>query len=581
LQNEKDCSGVDESHAAVETFYSQRNDKMEENVNVIRNKLYTEKEISDSKEMGRKLISINKALAPYRTVIGTIMQSAFDASFLPMEESDEAISEILQKLAIFESERNNDFSDNTKMCQNAYVMARAYRYNWIEQGNDSKPRIRSKVLNPFAVYFDPDSADVIARQDAEFVDVVHWLSYNELIEAFPDAEGKIDATSKEDRNLTDYYETYDKSANRLHETMDEINGKFKVIERYYRVRAQGQEQLYLAVWAPNRLTDNSFLYNGPYHVQPIDADTKKAMFPIVELVTDNIMGESDGFVEFLKDPVKIISLLFTQLLEAAKHSGTGYEVDRSKYANDEEADRAMKYGAFANQRYEMKENQAGNGMRPVQALQTPQPNINALANATQFIDEISSAPKALQGVSESASTPASLNAQRIEQASTQLAMFLGFYKQYLKQTLKLRYAYWRESYSQEMTFRITAPEGGQEFVTMNQLVPQMGYNNLPTGEVQKLNDISAAEFDVVISDSYRSPTYAMKMTGIINDLLQNPAIAQNPNIAPLLVDELFRLSDAPQELKQKFKQQMEMQAMQQQAMMQTQQPQTPPMAGVA
>jgi len=580
LQNEKDCSKVNESHAAVEQFYSSRNDRMEENVNIIRNKLYTEKEIKTYKDMRRQPISINKALAPFRTVIGTIMQSAFDASFLPMEESDETISEILQKLAIFESERNNDFSDNTQMCQNAYVMARAYRLNWLEQGNDAKPRIRSKVLNPFAVYFDPDSTDVIARQDAEFVDVVHWLSYNELLEAFPESESKIDSNKKEDRNFTTDYESYDKSANRMHEIMSEINGKFKIIERYYKVRSHGQEQLYLAVWAPDLLSDDSFLYNGPYHVQPIDADTKKVMFPITELVTDNIMGESDGFVEFLKDPVKVISVLFTQLLEAAKHSGTGYEIDPDAYATPEEADRAIQFGAFANQRYKMKEGKAGQGMHPIQSLPTAQPNITALANATQFIDELSSAPKALQGVSESASTPASLNAQRIEQASTQLAVFLGFYKQYLKQTLKLRYAYWRESYDQEMTFRVTMPEGGQEFVTMNQLVPQMGWNDMPTGEVQKLNDISTAEYDIVISDSYRSPTYAMKMTGIINDLLQNPAIAQNPNIAPLLTEELLRLSNAPPELKQKFKQQMEMQAMQQQAMMQMQ-PQTQPMTGAA
>ena len=581
LQNEKDCGKVDDSHAAVEQFYTSRNNKMEENVNIIRNKLYTDAELSANKEMGRTPISIAKPLAPFRTVMGTIASSRFSASFLPVEKSDEQMSELLGKLATFEEERNDDFSENAQMCQNAYIMGRAYRKSWVEQGNGIKPRIQSMVLNPFAVYFDPDSTDVITRKDAEFVDVVHWLSYNELIEAFPEAEAKIDSEDKKDRNFTDYFEIYDKSTNRQHENgTTELNGKFKVIERYYKVREHSQEQLYLAVWAPDLLTDDSFLYNGPYHSQPIDPDTRKIMFPITELVVDNIMGESDGFVEFLKDPVKIVSVLFTQLLEAAKHSGTGYEVDRSKYANDEEADRAIKFGAFANQRYEMKENMAGKGMHPIQSLQTPQPNINALGYAEKFLEENSSAPPALRGQQESATTSGKLNEQRIEQASIQLSTLMSFLKRHLKELLKLRYAYWRESYDQEITFRITAPNGGNpEFVTMNQLVPQIGWDGLPTGGIEKINDISAAEYDVVISDSIHTPTHAEKMIGVINDLLRNPAITQNPEIAPILTMELLDLSNISPDVKQKVNQRIEMQSMQQQAMMQ--QPQTPPMAGVA
>ena len=575
LHNAKDSRRANESHMAVALFYIERNNKMEENTNVLRNKLYTEEELAVHKLMRKQPISINKALAPFRTVIGTVMQSGFDSSFLPFEESDEQLAEILQKLAVFESERNDDFNQNSQMCQSAYVTGRSYRLHWVEQGPGTQPKIKSKVLNPFAVYFDPDSIDIIRRSDAEFVDIVHWLSYEEIIRAFPESEAKIPDTAKKDRNFQDYYQNYDKSANRMHESLNELNGKYKVIERYYRVRrnaADSQEELWLAVWASDLLPDCSFFYNGPYHVQPTDPDTGKIIFPVIELVSDNMLGESDGFIEFLKDPVKIVSVLFTQLLEAAKHSGTGYLMNPEAFKTPEEADRAKKFGAFANQRYEIKPEGANTAMIPIQSLNASQPNVQALQNATTFIDELSSAPKALQGVSESASTPAALNAQRIEQASTQLTIFLNFYKQYLKHTLKLRYAYWRECYTSEMTIRITAPEGGrQQAVTINQLVPQTGWDGMPTGEVQKVNDISAAEFDIVISDSYRSPTYRTKMSMVINELLQNPAIAQNPNIAPLLVDELFRLSDAPYELKEKLKQNMEAQAQQQMQMQQMQQ----------
>jgi len=585
LQNAKDSRRVSESHAAAVEFYRPRNEKMEANTNVLRNRLYTADELKAYEEQHRQPVSINKALAPFRTVIGTIMQSGFDSSFLPFDESDEPLAEILQKLAVFESERNDDFNQNSQMCQAAYVMGRSYRLHWVEQGFGKQPKIKSKVLNPYAVYFDPDSIDVVARADAEFVDVVHWLSYNEIVRAFPESAAKISHADKKERNFLDEYERYDKSTNRKHEDLDELNGKYKVVERYYRVcrntpGAPPREELWLAVWAPGLLTDDSFLYNGIYHVQPADPDSGKIIFPVAELVSDNLLGESDGFVEFLKDPIKIVSVLFTQMLEAAKHSGTGYEMDPTAYATPEEAERAKKYGAYSNQRYEMKEGHAGRGMAPIQGLAVPQPNMAAMQNATAFIDELSSAPKALQGISENSSTPAALNAQRIEQASTQLSIFLNHYKQYLRHTLKLRYAYWRESYTEQMTFRITSPEGGSERMTVNELVPETGWDGMPTGEVRKINDISAAEFDIVISDSYRSPTYRAKMSAVISELLKNPAIAQNPNMAMLLVGELFNLSDISHETKEKLKQ-MEAQTQQQQMAQPPQTEQMQQMQGAA
>jgi hypothetical protein len=427
------------------------------------------------------------------------------------------------------------------------------------------------VLNPFAVYFDPDSVDVISRMDAQFVDVVHWLSADEIIKAFPASKENITAEIK-DRNLTSIYEHYDKSANRKHEDgNNELNGKHKVVERYYRVSRGAKEELWLAVWAPGILAGDPFLFNGRYHVQPIDPDTGKAMFPIVELVSDCIMGESDGFVKLLKDPVKLISVLYTQVLDASKHSGRAMLVDRSAFRTGEEFERAKKLGANANIRLEVNDGRAHNAIMPVPAAQTQQVDLTALQYAQAFAEEVSSTTKAMQGVSEGSTTAASLNAQRIEQSSIQLSAFFSYYKQYLQQTLKLRYAYWRESYTDQMAFRLTMPNGGQENFTLNQMVPQAGWDGQPNGEVSKINDISAAKFDVVISDSFQSPSYRKKMTTVLTELLQNPAIAQNPNMAMLLVEELFNLSDAPQDLKDKFKQQAAMQQQQMQMPQQQQQ----------
>jgi len=582
LENEKDCRKVNANHDALVDFYRPTRKIMEECVNTLRGKLYTQKELDNYERTHRVPISINKALAPFRTVMGTIAQSGFDADFLPQEESDEQLAETLNMLAIYEAEKNDDFGQNGEICQAAYAMGRGYRWHWVEQGIGIRPQIRSKVLNPFAVYFDSESTEIISRSDALFVDVVHWLSIEEIIALFPEVEKKITRDEMADRNLRDYYEPYDKSCNRKHEDQNSLNGKRKVVERYYRVPiddpfGKRKDELHLAVWAPELLYDDSFLFNGKYHIQPIDPDTGKAMFPIIELVSDNMFGESDGFVKFMKDPVKIISVLYTQLIDAAKHSGTGYLVNRDGFENDEEYERFMEFGAHSNQRYTVNAKTGGlNAVQPVPSGPVPQINLQALSTSEQFVNDLSSAPPALQGISESSNTPASLNAQRIEQASTQLTPFFNFLKRHLRQTLKLRYAFWRESYTEEFTFRVFAPnaEGdgsSRQSFTINQQVAVKDWLGMETEETRKVNDINAAEFDVVIADSYKSPTFRAKMKGALESLMQNPAIAANPAMASVFAEQYLELSEAPHKLKERFRQATAQQQQQEQAAQQQQQ----------
>ncbi len=444
------------------------------------------------------------------------------------------------------------------MYQNAYITGRAYRWHWVAQGEDGKAEIKSEVLNPYAVYFDPDSRDVISRADAQFVDICHWLLPEDIAEKFPQVAKEISGNI-EDRLLFSSFEKYDHSLNRKHEDETDFHGKKLVVERYYRLK----NTLMLAVWAPD--TSDKLLYNGPYHTQPKDPATGKVMFPVTELVSDSIMGDSDGFVEFLKDPIKMVSALYTQILEAARHTGSGYLVNRDAFATPEEADRAMKYGPHANKRYELNPKaNPSTAFVPIPNVSRPTISVDVLERIKLELDEITSATKALRGEREESGTPASLNQQRIEQSNNQLNSFFSFIKRYLQQNLKLRYAYWRESYTDEMTFRIATPQGGQEAVTIN--TPQTDWWGNPTGV--KTNDISSAKFDIVISDSFKSPTAMAKMVAEILEMLKNPAIAQNPAIAPVLVEEYIDASklsmSAKEKIKQQQAQQQQMQAMQMQ-----------------
>ena len=614
LENEKDCRKVDASHKAVMIFYSERNEKMQSCIETLRGKIYSEQELAFFKETGRTPISINKALAPFRTIIGVLSNSMFDASFSPVGEEDQKFSEVLRKLAAYEEKRNDDFNQNSQAAQAALATGRGYRLCYVDTPPGEKARISSVELNPYAVYFDPDSREPITRQDAKFVDVCYWLSDEEIIDRYPEAEGKIKAGKQGDRALREMFEEYDKSADRRHEILTESNGKHKVVERYYKIskkkrffyddasgeiyEADGQvppnvltitktkEYLYLAVWAPDLLDDDSFLSNEEYHVQPRDPNTDKIIWPVIELVSDNMLGESDGFIEFIRDPQKLFSVLYTQLIEAAKHSSGSYTIDPNAFVSPEEAERAKKYKALSNQVYEVKEDYHGRAIQPIASNGVSNSTLHGIEHIDKTFNETMSSTPALQGLSESSTTAASLNAQRIEQSTVQLTAFFNYYKRSLLQMLKLRYAYWREKYTEQMTFRIFDPKNGNsEEISLNQQAMQMGWNGMATGELYKINDLQAAEFDVVIAESMRSPTYMQKQAAIIGNLLQNPAMAANPTIVNVLVEWLVRLSDMPEAAKEQIKQQMQAQAQaaQEQAMQMNPTNQLPPeqMAGVA
>lgn len=584
-----DFSQADDSHRRVVAHYAERNAEMERNMRFVRGDHYTPEEKDAYAATSRVPIVMNKLLAPFRTVIGTFLQAMFEPGFSPVGDEDQALADALSKLAQFESTRADDLLENGQIAGLSWILGRAYRRIWPEQNPGEQSRCMAEILNPFGVYPDPDSKTVISRDDAEFYDIVHWLGLEQILRLFPESAKDVDENILQQRvrSIGIDFVNYNKSADRGHESMDIRGSMFKVVERYYRcyrkqwftvdgetgdpVEVDEIEQfrkmfpgapvfpktsdfLHVAIWAPGLMTAaKSFLFNGPYHVQPRNPDTGRCMWPIAEQVSDSLLGESDGFVKALRDPQKLVDVLYTQLVENAKHSGSGYEQDPSKYATPEEASRAKRLGAHANQRYEMKPGQAGQGMVAIQPQNVPPANGQALNVADSFMYEASAAPPAMQGIAEGSSTAASLNAQRIEQAGVQLTQFITFFKSYTRQILRLRYAYWRETYTDERVVRITSEGNKSERVELNKMVPETDPYGDMTGGIAKINDISAAEFDVVINDSQASPTYRAKVLKSIEAMMANPAVAANPAMAGPLADWFFRLSDAPAELKEQVR----------------------------
>lgn len=596
---------LNESHNRVAAFYAARMAEAEKNVLYARGEIYTPEEIEYYEKTGRVPIVLNRILGPRRTVVGTFLQAMFDATFAAVGDEDTALAEVLEKLAYYEAQRNNDTLHDGELADMAFITGRAYVYEWPDVQPGERPRCKSRIAPVFSVYFDPSSKEPITRDDAEFVDLVYWMSLEEILREFPDAEKYIDqAVLQRSKRLTEatFSDAYDKSHDRGHERQTERNGQFKVVERYFRsyeaawffldpetgeptevkdveafrMRFPGaqvfrkvRDFLQVAIWAPDLMPGSEFLFKGPFHVQPRNPDSGRVMWPVVELVSDSLGGESDGFVKFLRDPVKLIGVMFTAMVETAKHAKASYEQDPSAYLNPEEAKKAAKFGAHSGLSFQMKPGMAGKGSQPVQAA-TASPDLsNGINHAEVFINEASAAPPALQGISEGSTTAASLNAQRIEQAGVQLTGFINYFKHFCKHRLRLRYAYWRETYTEEMVFRITGGEQN-ELLTINEMVPETDQFGNQTGRIAKLNDISAAEYDVVIVDSVRSPNVRSKQLQVVNSLLQNPAIAQDPELFKALTKWVFKLSDAPKDLYEEVEQaaQASAQAAQQAAMQQ-------------
>jgi len=573
---------ADSSASAVRAFWASKNAEREDCIRYVNGDHYTDEEKRLLRETGRVPVVLNPFNSSLRTVVGTFLTHMYDAEFSPVGPEDTKISDVLEKLAIHEGNNNNDLMEDAQVAIMAWIGADGVRFFRPEVGPFQKPFISASTINPFAWFWDPNSKIPVTRKDAQFVDSYLWLTVNQILEFFPDAKARMsDSVLRQSGTLGDRgYTSFNRSTDRGHENSTQRNNAYLVIERYYKVRKPAtfelddadnwvevqqpsgqrptcqttQEYLYVAQWAPAVMADRSFLYNGPWHAQPRDPVTQKIMWPGVELVASSINGESKGFVADLRAPAKLIDVLMTAYVEGAKHAPAGYEMDPSAFESDEEAKRASRLGAMANQRYRMKQGQAGNGFRPIPKTQsTTNDHDKAIDIAKKNFEEQSSTPPAMQGWSSEDKPSGVLNQQRIDQSFTQLMEFITYFKEYRKQILRLRYAYQREFYTDEMVFRITSPGNKSEIVSINQEQQATDEFGRPIpGQTSRINDISAGAYDVTLVDSTKSPTFRAKQQAMIQQIISSGLAAQDPELNAKLLQYWVSVSDSPEDIKQMF-----------------------------
>lgn len=569
---------VDQHHQMVVRFHAGRNDLRAKNIDAVDGVHYTPEELHRYQETFRVPVVFNQFPSSRRTVVGTFLRERFDVEVVPVGAEDQKLADALRALFAHEDYQGNDTHQDAIMAVNAWIGGDANRYCWPETWPGERPYIANRILNPFAVSWDPNSVELILRTDAEFVDIDLWMSGDEIAERWPDAALNPDVVVE---NSTGEFLPVDNARDRDHESMGHRNGKWHVVERYYRRREvvpcildgnnewiaikdvgrfskmfptqkivrRRSESLWVCQWAPEAQKDKKFLYNGPYHVQPRDPKSGRILWPVVELVAEQINGVAKSFVTPLQPANKVIDVMVTGIIESAKHAPSSYEVDESAFISPSEAHEAIKYGPHSNRRWRMKPGMAGKGFAPSQKSQVSGDFASGINLASQYIDQQSSTPPATRGLAEG-NASGTLNQQRIEQGNTQLAEFINNFRLYRKTLANLRYAYAREIYTDEMLVRVEGLDGKIQSYTLNQEVQGTDPHGFPIpGSVVKINDITSALFDIRMVDSFKSPTVRDRQLQVLGQLMQNQAVMADPDMSRALITEFARLSDSSAEFK--------------------------------
>lgn len=597
---EKSIDGGDlyQSHLQVIQYWSPFWDRMELYYDNLSGKMWTPEEELLFKRKKKAPVVINDLKPAERTILGLFIQNKYDVKFSPREEMQD-ISDVLNKLYAWTAYTQDWHFKDIELVRQAWCGGVGYQEVYVKVIPGKEPVIITNTLNPFSIAWDPESRDMINREDAAFVDRDTWVGYDDLAELFPDHITDPGQLASQGQQAFQQSKTY---ADRTAENFNAKNNRYKVTERYYKVRqikwykvdAQGKtevkpedrqnmraqgiethsestEMLHLAIICP-AWNIGEYLYNGPYHCQPRDLFTEKIIWPILELVCESINGTPGGFVQHLVMINRLKNSAVSNLFHAQKHAASTALIRKRKlFGADEAQAEAFDKNHSDADRVFVASDQAdlGTDISPVPKGIVSQDTDKTLEIASNAFQSISSTPPALQGQAESATTSGILNSQRIEQSFVQLQVLIANIKHFLKRRAELVYYYWREYFTYPMKVRIVGGQPAQQadqqnkqqpqqpgqppqppstHVGINQEQPAVDWQGRPTGAIDKINDISVARYDVDIEDSYQSPTYRAKRMQELSDIMQKSG-GIDPNLMEALFVEYANSTDMAQKTK--------------------------------
>lgn len=588
LDKSKNAQDLIYHHRFVTEFWDAFNVNREVNHNFVRGLHYDGGELDKYRDKRKTPIVFNQIKTSERTIIGLWLQNKYAVKFSAKSPNHDDLAEILEQLNLWEGEQQGDDMNDIELMRQAWAGGNSFQECYMEVVEGKEPQMYTNMQNPFMVYPDPESRVLITREDGNFYDRDSWMTYPQIMRAFPDKKKDVGHQLQNNQKGDGSYDEVTIFADRRHEYENESNGEFLVTERFYKVHtmvnfaevegeeieidkkdlkkfkkenpdvevsSREEEELWIAI-ACEAYSSNDYLYNGKYHNQPRDPRTKKIMWPIIEMIAESLAGEPQGFVDHERGPNKIVNAMMSNILSSATHAAAASMlIDPSAFISDKEAKLAARHHSDSDRAFQVKQGRVNDAIAPMPKAGVNQDHLYALDFSLTFLREVTSTPPALQGQEEKSGVSGVLNSQRIEQGFIQLQPLMKNYQLFIKQRTKLRYYYWRKYMTKEKTFRIVdhSEPSMDPFITMNGMEPTKDAIGRFTGGFDKVNDIGAAIYDIYITDSVKSPMYRDKQIRMLEGLAQS-AFAQNDmGLQAVLLEELVRLSDAPTKTKETIK----------------------------
>lgn len=579
------ADGLIRSHNAVVAFHAPYMEKRELCHDFLAGNHWTDEEREVARQKKKALVEFNKLKTSERTFVGSMIQQRYDIKPAPREPSDQDRSDIYSAMYHWTGDITKTRYKDPGLVRDAWAGGNGWQESYIEISPGRKPRIIVTNQNPFAIYPDPNRRDLVDNSDCEFIDRVSWLSIGQLCDAVPEQEDEIRASLLDPINIS--YDQDKVYADRTHEWANYRNGKHKVIERFYKVRKkiwygenggdrldigidvdnatrkqfqedypshriymEREEYLYLAIAVPS-MGGGRFLYNGEYHCQPRDPVNQKIMFPFVELVDEDLDGLPTGHVAPQIGGIRVFNSLMVNKLFAAKNAaGQSHTVSRDHFDPDTLED-LMENHQDGSRTFPKKAGAPdGTGVNLIEQGHSSQDSDGAMQVVSAFIEEVSSTPPSMKGLSEG-NVAGVLNEQRIQQSFIQSQGFTNNYMGFLTRRAKLWKYYWKEYWTFEDVIRVIEKKNPEDpsYIGINQIIEdEFG------GVTRDATFDDADTYDITFEDSWKSPTVRDKVRQQIIQLQQNAAVQQDPTLNTFLTYYFLQLSDAPQELKDMVRQ---------------------------
>lgn len=538
----------------------------------------------------RPHLTINKILPLINLVSGHQKLNVTEPDFRPRGGEDQEYADLCKGITKYILDREDYQKKKARVFKHGIVSGRAYFYPHVKMNYDTlEPEIKIDFVSPFDVYVDPESRDPLL-DDANFVANARWVDKDDIIAQFPEYEDEIngmirrwDEIEEGQERATTRDELYDPVVD-----YDKTTKKVRLVNIWY--REKGKETRYLHEGKLKKKKDLPFSDNqelvdmlekrripkdqvkvasfcGHIMLEDLDSPYKHGYIPIVPYnAFFDGEGESPfGIVKNLLDPQREINKRRSQFLHMI-----------NKMANRGWFHRVGSLDA--NNKRKLQDMGSTPGVSIEYSGEKPEPWATDSIPSTIFeLDKLYSDDiKFISGINEAmmaVDLPASTSGRAIElrqkQAVVQIADLFDNLKDTEKRVVRIL---WGERgrpglipqyFTEEKTMRITTSNGEQKTVTVNQRVqdrpniPLTPFGNPFAQTVERvLNDLSVADFDVIITDSPATPSQRAAEYYALLELRK-----AGVEIPPHIIVDSYDFSHK-EELKQWY--QMQMQAAQQQ-----------------